>query len=235
MASTENSRSTNSSAVSQTSTARYGHETWVDFAPRVHQLCRLLWPSEFGDFKVEKLKGGSFNRIIGVETPSSERFILRIPRFQFAQQKREMAILRYVRQHTSIPTAQTVFFDSTEKNPLEEPYVVHTRIPGQDLHVFYRTLSHEHKLATAEQWGQLLLSQLAVRNDFAGIVDSINDDTYGFRPIEVHPESDIEDVRLLSKQSILDFFVLQFNRWNDADRRAYPVSTPQRNPFKSLS
>ncbi|KAG7009944.1 hypothetical protein G7Y79_00001g002160 [Physcia stellaris] len=201
------SKSTSSSVVSQTSTDLYGHETWEDFAPRIHQLCRQLWPSESGDFNVEKLRGGSFNRIFGVQTPASDRLILRVPRYEFAQQEREMAILHYVRQHTSIPMAHIVFFDLTHINPLNEP--------------------HEHKLSVAEQWGQLLLSQLTVRNDFAGILDTITSDNenphvYGFCPFEVDPEPEKEDHRLLSKQSILDIFVLQFERWNAADKRAYP-------------
>ena len=185
------------------------------------------------------MKGGSFNRIFGVQTPASHQLILRVPRYEFAQQERELAILHYVRQHTSIPTAQIVFFDSTHINPLNEPYVVHTRLPGQDLHAIYRGLSHEHKLSVAEQWGELLLSQLTVRNDFAGIVDTITSDNgnshiYGFCPFEVNPDPEKEDRRLLSKQSILDIFVLQFERWNAADKRAFPVSTPQSHPFRLL-
>lgn len=237
MISSASSKSTSSSVVSQTSTDLYGHETWEDFAPGVHQLCRQLWPSKSGDFDVEKLKGGSYNRIFGIQTPASDQLTLRVPRYEFAQQKREMAILHYVRQHTSIPTAEIVFFDSTPMNPLNEPYVVHTRIPGQDLHAIYRGLSHGHKLSVAEQWGQLLLSQLNVRNDFAGIVDTFtcdseNANVYGFGPFEVNPDPEKEDLRLLSKQSILDIFVLQFERWNAADKRAFPVSTTQSRPFE---
>ena len=239
MASAETSKSTSSSVVSQTSTDLYGHETWEEFAPRVHRLCRQLWPSESDEFDVEKMKGGGYTRTFGIQTPPTDRFILRVPRYEFAQQEREMTILRYVRQHTSIPTAQIVFFDSTTTNPLEEPYVVHTRIPGQDLHAVYRTLNHEHKSAIAEQLGQILLSQLAVRNDFAGIVDTITDDNqdvriYGFRPFEVNPDPENEDVRLLSKQSILDILILQFERWIAADKRAFPVSRTQKPSLRDL-
>ena len=186
------------------------------------------------------MKGGSCNRIFGIQTPFSDRFILRIPRYDFSQQKCEMTILRYVKQHTSIPTAQIIFYDSTPKNPLNEPYVIHTRT-GQDLHANYLTLSHEQKLTIAEQWGQILLSQLTVRNDFAGIVATIADDDntqiYVFHPFDVNlePDSEKTDTRLLSKQSILDIFILQFDRWIAADKRVFPVSTPQSRLFKSLS
>ncbi|KAL8845685.1 MAG: hypothetical protein Q9221_009160 [Calogaya cf. arnoldii] len=227
------------SNVSETSTLVYGHETWSDFVPRVHQLCRQLWPSasEDEEFVVEKLRGGSYNRIIGIKTPPSTgeaegSYILRIPRFEFAQQAREMAIVRYVRQHTSIPTAEIIFYDSTAENSLKDPYVVHSRIPGQDLQDIYRTLDHQHKLAIAEQWGQMLLSEFAVQIEFPGVVDATTDSTgayvYTFRPFDVNPEPEEvpQDVRLLAKQTILDMFVLQFERWHAADNRAYPTDFP---------
>ena len=241
MPSSESNKSvaSTSSFVSETTTVVYDHETWDDFAPRVHQLCRQLWPSasKDEDFIVEKLKGGSYNRIIGIETPPSisdahGRYILRIPRFDNAQQERELAIVRYVRQHTSIPTAEIIFSDATSENPLKEPYVIQTRIPGKDLYATFLSLSHEHKLAVAEQWGQTLLSEMAVKNDFAGVVDATIDDNgthvYGFRPFAVDPEPDdiTQDVRLRSKQSILDMFTIQFERWDAADKRLYPDDFP---------
>ena len=241
MPSSESNKSvaSTSSVASETTTVEYGHETWEDFVPRVHQLCRQLWPtaSQDEDFIVEKMKGGSYNRIIGIETPPSTsdahgRYILRIPRFDKAQQERELAILRYVRQHTSIPAAEIIFSDATPDNPLNGPYVVQTRIPGQNLYATYLSLSHEHKLAVAEQWGQTLLSEMAVKNDFAGVVDATMDDKgthiYGFRPFAVDPEPDeiTQDVRLLSKLSIVDMFTIQFERWDAADKRLYPDDFP---------
>ena len=241
MPSSESNKSvaSTSSIASETTTVVYGHETWEDFVPRVHQLCRQLWPSasEDEEFIIEKLRGGGYNRIIGIETPPSTsdshgRYILRIPRFVAAQQERELAIVRYVRHHTSIPTAEIIFFDSTPENPLNEPYAVQTRIPGRDLQQAYPKLSHEQKLAVAEQWGRMLLSELTIKNDFAGVVDATTNETgtnvYGFRPFEVNPQSDedTQDVRLLSKQSILDMLTIQFERWDAADRRAYPDDNP---------
>lgn len=241
MPSSESNKSvaSTSSFASETTTVVYDHETWGDFAPRVHQLCRQLWPaaSEDEEFTLEKLKGGSYNRIIGIETPPSTgdahgRYILRIPRFETAQQERELAIVRYVRQHTSIPTAEIIFSDSTPENPLNDPYVIQTRIPGENLHATYLSLSHEHKLAVAEQWGRTVLSEMAVKNHFAGVVDAKIDENgahiYGFRPFAVDPEleDNTQDLRLLSKQSILDIFTLQFERWDAADKRLYPDDFP---------
>ncbi|KAL8667766.1 MAG: hypothetical protein Q9168_007188 [Polycauliona sp. 1 TL-2023] len=213
------------SNVSYTSSVEWNHDTWSVYVHRVHQLCRQLWPSasEDEEFIVEKLQGGSYNRIIGIDTPPSTgaahgSYILRIPRFEFAQQAREMAIIRYVRQHSSIPTAEIIFSDATSENPLEEPYVVHSRIPGRTLQAAYPTLNHDQKRAIARQWGQLLLSQRAVQNSTHGIINgTTNEDgttVYAIQPYDVNgePEIDPPDACLFPAQSVLDMFVMQFER-----------------------
>ncbi|KAL8837456.1 MAG: hypothetical protein Q9176_005644 [Flavoplaca citrina] len=211
------------SAVSETSTLVYDHETWVDFVPHVHELCRQLWPSasEDEEFIVEKLRGGSYNRIIGIKTPPSTgeahgSYVLRIPRYEFAQQAREMAIMRYVRQHTSIPTADIIFYDSTSENPIKEPYVVHSRIPGQSLQDLYPTLNHRQKRAVAKQWGQLLLSQRSLQNSSPGVVRAnIDEDgktVFAIFPYDVNGKPDPAAIGPSPAQSVLEMFATQFER-----------------------
>ncbi|KAL8640409.1 MAG: hypothetical protein Q9226_008751 [Calogaya cf. arnoldii] len=231
------------SDVSETSTLVYDHETWSDFVPRVHQLCRQLWPSasEDEEFVVEKLKGGSYNRIIGIETPSSTgaahgSYILRIPRYEFAQQAREIAILRYVRQQTSIPTTEVIFFDPTTENPLNEPYMVQTRILGQSLQDVYPTLNHEQKRAIAKQWGQILLSQRTVKNSSLGVVHATTNEDgtieFAINPYDVHSavDPDPADVGLSPAQSVLEMFVTQFERWEAAHIRSSRAPPPAYKP-----
>ncbi|KAL8801336.1 MAG: hypothetical protein Q9182_004543 [Xanthomendoza sp. 2 TL-2023] len=226
------SHSSCTSCASDTSALEYDHESYKEFAPRIHQLCRQLWPSasEDEEFEVERLKGGSYNRVFGIKTPPSTgeaegRYILRIPRFQIAQQRREIAILRYVQKHTSIPVADVIFSDSTTQNPLNEPYVVQTRIAGQDLEQAYQTLDHEQKRAIAKQWGQILLEQRTVKTEFSGVVDASTNEG-GTQSYTVHaydvfsdPEADPVEIDLVPKQSILDMFVTQCARWDAAEIR----------------
>ncbi|KAL8676516.1 MAG: hypothetical protein Q9224_007279, partial [Gallowayella concinna] len=199
-----------------------------------------LWPaaSEDEDFEVERLKGGSYNRIIGIKTPPSTgesegRYILRIPRFEIAQQQREIAILRYVQKHTSIPVAEVIFSDSTTQNPLNEQYVIQTRIAGQSLQIAYPTLDHEQKRAIAKQWGQILLAQRTVKSDFSGVVDAnTNEDgsqTYTIHPYDVFsdPKIDPVEIGLVPKQSILDMFVTQCARWDAAELRTSLTDDPE--------
>ncbi|KAL8948072.1 MAG: hypothetical protein Q9222_005713 [Ikaeria aurantiellina] len=179
------------------------------------------------------MKGGSFNRIIGIEpvrevNEEAARYVLRIPRFEDAQQQRETAIIRYVQKNTSIPTTTIAFSDATADNPLKDPYVIHTRIPGQRLHDVYTGLSYEQKLSVIEQWALLLQALLAVRNDFAGTVDATtsSDGAYIFsiNPFDVdpEPESERQEYRSIRTETTLDMLVKQFKRWDAADVRRYP-------------
>ncbi|RSL71881.1 hypothetical protein CEP54_001188 [Fusarium duplospermum] len=55
-------------SVSPTSTAEYeDHEPFETFKDKVPKLCHLLWPSyDPEDFRIERMKGGFSNRVIGI-------------------------------------------------------------------------------------------------------------------------------------------------------------------------
>lgn len=50
-----------------------------------------------------------------------------------AKPEREVGILRYVAQHTSIPVAKIRTSDFTSDSALKSPYVIQYQIPGNDL------------------------------------------------------------------------------------------------------
>lgn len=52
--------------VSETSTVEYNQECFVEFQHKVLALCEQLWPDENSAIKVERLRGGSYNRIVGI-------------------------------------------------------------------------------------------------------------------------------------------------------------------------
>lgn len=88
-------------------------------------------------FHVERLLGGSFNRIIGItvtepKLQDANRYILRMPRFESARPDREVAVIEYVHRYSTIPVAKIIATDFTKNNPLKHPYVVQNRIPGFD-------------------------------------------------------------------------------------------------------
>lgn len=56
---------------------------------------------------VERLKGGGYNRIIGLATQTKRKpetrvkYILRIPRFRYCRLEDDVAALRFVNEHTN--------------------------------------------------------------------------------------------------------------------------------------
>ena len=203
--STDRSRST----VSQTSTEEYCQIPFEDFSWQVKQLCEQLWrtqtytgyidgsagevdsqntenaePSGFNEFILEKMKGGGFNRVIGIDVKDSrnrmadiDRFVLRIPRFYNARLDRDVTALHFVRKYTSIPVPEAVMYDFTKANPLESPYIVQTRIQGHDLQAnpgpnYYPKLTHNQKCTVAKEVGRILQEIQSVEHSSPGLIEA---------------------------------------------------------------
>ncbi|MCJ1454387.1 hypothetical protein MMC28_004740 [Mycoblastus sanguinarius] len=249
------------SSDSTTSTIVYSHESFDQYSLRVKDLCHALWPSSLGksrltrllgnrimgvirdkmfrrsptDFQIERLRGGSFNRIIGITIThqnrnDATRLILRVPRFVTAHPDREVAILNLVRQHETIPVAQVEASDFTKGNPLERPYVIQKRIAGHDLQSraqHFLSLSHEQQCAVAKDFGRILRSIQDIESLAPGRIDipaiSDRDKIYTLRPFEVpqgslpNEEEKLDDASYASTvpeyKDTLNFLVSQFDRW----------------------
>lgn len=155
------------SSHSGTSNFMYEQESWDVYRGRVEKLCDTLWPSpnSIGHrcskslqrsklFRtlvrstqaplIERLKGGSYNRITGITLPSSygqesQELILRTPREENeeARPDRDVALLDDVRQRTTIPVPAIAASDSKDQNPLKSPYVLQHRISGSSLNMLW--------------------------------------------------------------------------------------------------
>lgn len=188
-------------------------------------------------FHVERLSGGSFNRIIGITVTKSKsqdaiRYILRVPRFESAHPDREVAILEYVRQHSAISVARIVAMDFTKNNPLKHPYVVQTRISGFELQSKkqnFTQLTHAQQCAFATQFGRVLHQIQEMCHFTPGQVEastkphSIRE--YHVRAFDVDADPfgenpDLDDISLATEapnySSTLEFFLSQFERWKAA-------------------
>ena len=70
---------------------------WVKKALRKKEAADI---SVLNGFEIERLKGGSFNRIIGItihpKSDRQEQLVLRVPRFTTAPPDREIAILQFI-------------------------------------------------------------------------------------------------------------------------------------------
>ena len=111
----------------QSSTVEYSQESFETYQHKVSQLCHDIGYGE--PSKIERMKGGSFNRIIGLEfaTPEVTKYVLRIPRngteFDVAEDiKDQVATLSYVSQFLPVPSIAA--FDPTQNNALASAYVL---------------------------------------------------------------------------------------------------------------
>ena len=204
-------------------------------AVRVKKLRRFLSPSSEKEFVIERLDGGTYNRVTGISVKDtgvddSKHLILRAPRPEMAAYgyiEREVAILRYVRQNTTLPVADIIRFDVTAKNPLESGYVVQSRLPGVSLRTMWDDFTHDHRCKIAEEIGKIVLALQAVRNSTPGIIEASGDDgaqSYIVRPFDVKsaydgdwkskiPDFKPNEATATSQQDPLQWFGTQFGRW----------------------
>ncbi|CAF9936692.1 hypothetical protein IMSHALPRED_010864 [Imshaugia aleurites] len=205
-------------------------------AVRIKKFRRLLSPSPEKEFIVERLAGGTYNRIAGIEVKGAgindpKRFVLRVPRPEmafFGHIEREAAIVRYVRQNTTLPVADVISFDATANNPLESGYVVQSRLPGVSLHSIWDELTHEQRCTAAQEIGKVILALQAVKNPIPGIIEaSVADDgsqKFSVRPFDLKGPYDADWKTKISNhnsdeeigtttQTPLDWFGNQFGRW----------------------
>ncbi|KAL9602451.1 MAG: hypothetical protein Q9219_001876 [cf. Caloplaca sp. 3 TL-2023] len=224
----------------------YAHEPFDQYTSKVEELCRKLWPSATEAFTIERLQGGSFNRIIGITTPASTSndqgsYILRIPRWDQGQQARELAILRFVREHTSIPVANVVRSDSSDDNPLGSSYVIQNRLAGTNLFYTFRSLTFAQQACIARDFGRVLVSQQAVKNEKPGIVEAcISDkgtysyDVYPF-PVDPEPNKLLADDIYFEAPTVRDMFINMFQRQIASIQQHFPSATTKVDFFRQLA
>ena len=251
---------------SDTSTLRYDQEPYHLFKTRVEKLCQVLWPPKESIWQswasskmarligankllglfipsqqvplIERLRGGDYNRIIGITLPlpkAGERnLILRVPRWDRGQTERLVATLEYLRQNSSIPTANVVAKDFGEQNPLGSPYIVQDRLPGSDLEILWNDLNHSQRCTVASELGAVVRKLLALESPVAGYIKTVEEGNRSTVPPIVvpfdlrsvdgdvfdEPEQRNEKATTASPrggQSTLDFFRCQIGRWRAVD------------------
>ena len=201
------------------------------------------------EFTVERMTGGTFNRVIGITVidPNADRpeqLILRVPRIAWmSRPDRDVATLRYVRQHSSIPVADVKAFDFNSDNPLKDPYVIQSRIPGIDFRTAMQTdLSQEQWCAIAREIGRIVLQLQEMSNPVPGFIEEVTNQNgvqaFTVKPFDIKPPFekdwtlkqasplfDADNSRALEyyEKSTLDFFLAQFGRWRAEELRINPT------------
>lgn len=191
------SSSSSSDAQSESSSIVYGHESFAQFQAKVLAFARsCIWlpSSDEDNIIVERLRGGTYNRVIGLtftssqvkeQTPPTEetsseiaaKYILRIPRFEATQVGDDVAALLFVKrlpeiellpETPEIPVPEVIAFDETENNCLESCFMVQSRLHGQRLVDVYPQLGHEKQRRVAQELGHAYRRMLSVSSTQAG-------------------------------------------------------------------
>ena len=211
---------------------------------RAVKFLHILVPSR-QTLVIERLHGGDYNRIIGITLPPSDadtgyQLILRVPREKdLAHPSRDVAILNYVRQHSSIPVAKVVGHDFSCNNPLESPYVLQHRIPGEDLEKLWPSLTHAQRRTVATEIGRVTRQLLSIESLETGTLEAAaeNAGSSTVVPFELKnalgeiidepiTSASLHENSLHRRYFTLDFFNVQFNRWRavDLERHAGEIS-----------
>ncbi len=224
--------------VSDSSTLVYSHEPYETFQSQVLQLCHDLWPTLYQKYTIERLKGGSYNRIIGINVFGTDpinpaRLILRVPRFPDERVDRELATLHFVRQKTKFPVPEVIAFDLTSNNALGKHYMIQNRLPGASLRLVYPDLNNRQKCSVAAQWGRLLLDLHSHSSPVAGLIEnsteSIQDQDFKVVQFDVGdvfnpaPKINCRSADVPGSETTLGMLEIQFNRWI-ADARSLDAS-----------
>ena len=259
-----------SSTHSDTSTLGYADvESFAEFKPGVEKLCEALWPPSkslsrriakhlraskfFRSFVpslqtplIERLKGGDYNRITSITLPPSyasatPKLILRNSRWPGqGRPDRDIAILDFVRQRTSIPVPKVVAWDFSSDNALGKPYVIQQRVPGSDLNSIWRTISHVQRCTIACEMGSMVKSLLFLESPIPGLIDAPSTETVVAHDLKIIPfdlRDNGEDLigtsapetssDMRAPQTTSEFFKTTFRKW-----QAHALSEPFENPIR---
>ena len=165
--------------VSTTSTVEHYQEPFDSFRFKVTQLaCSAIWPAaKEEEIKVERMRGGSYNRITGITfIPNSNpshaiKRILRNPRFESIegpQVLNDVAILNFICRHTTIPVPQVHQWDDKHDNAIGGQFMIQDYMEGVWFIQLWGTLNHKQKCKAAQELGDLYRQMLSFRFPRAG-------------------------------------------------------------------
>ncbi|KAF2093465.1 hypothetical protein NA57DRAFT_81392 [Rhizodiscina lignyota] len=219
-----------------TSTVVYGQEPYATYEGKVLKLCHTLWPDIPADHvKAERLKGGGYNRIIGISqqstsTGETEDLIFRIARFDYFDMETDIATIGLVMRSTSIPVPDIISHDPSVDNILGAPYSIQRRLPGRNLDDAWPTLSHKQRILVTEQVCQILTELQSKPYPCSGKLDPAsvmgnNSALISFMKLHAG-ESDGPREILPSEpdQKYSEFLTMQFKRWKNTDILLCPTN-----------
>lgn len=101
---------------------------------KARTLCQSIG---LGEPVIERMQGGSWNRVAKLTLKSGDQYVLRVPRFLHGHPKTaqnvkdQIAINSYVATHLPVP--DILAYDTTVDNAIESPYIIQKFATGQCL------------------------------------------------------------------------------------------------------
>lgn len=152
-----------------------GQEPFESFQIKVRTLAQKIYPAaEVVD--VERMKGGGWNRIIGITLSCGERYVLRCPRGRgpCPEVADQVAVLRYIKHHTSIPVPTPTLFDATEDNALGWPFMIQVRLESTSLYDFMGDLAPGELHSIAQELVRVMSQMCTTSFKSAGVIRAQN-------------------------------------------------------------
>ena len=229
---------------------------------RAKKLGRFLSPgSPPKAFDIERMLGGTFNRIVGIKMIGSEGedpipLILRVSRLPWdARPDREVATLEYLRRHTNLPVPYVKAFDFTEDNPLKSPYIVQNRIAGVSLQNACPGMSHKQWCTLAKEIAGMIIDLRKLSNPTSGLIESTTKDDvvqhFSVCPFDIRKPFDREWKKRQANSMTFEadnayalrwyekdtfhFFATQFGRWMAEELQCNPITIMYKNQMQQLT
>ncbi|KAF2874693.1 hypothetical protein BDV95DRAFT_603493 [Massariosphaeria phaeospora] len=239
------------SAASKTSTLLYSQEPFETFQGKVSGLCL----TKFGPktFSIERIKGGSYNRIIGItiRSPRPKKWSWLWARTFLAQILRayNLATIRFALTHLSHALPAVFAADITAENLLGAPYQIQQRLPGQNFGDIFETLKPAQKQCVVRLLVGILTDIRDVTSTAAGVISSPNIE-YGessastvsidkFRVGYRNPPRIAKFIKpetwSASPETTLEFLLEQCNRWKEFEQTNWEFAMPLWSKFKKIA
>ncbi|OAL02785.1 hypothetical protein IQ06DRAFT_345774 [Phaeosphaeriaceae sp. SRC1lsM3a] len=180
-------------------------EPFSSYKARVIALSKDLFPGRATqDIDVERMKGGAYNRVIGItlsetghglpwystarlrklfsacvrgksgQEAKAKHYVLRIPRRSVHDLSYQSVTLPYLKDKLPYPTPKCVAYNSGANNPLDEAYMLQERLPGMPLNDLWPNLNHEQRKSAARCVAEVVRDLCKVKNICAGVISLRN-------------------------------------------------------------
>jgi aminoglycoside phosphotransferase (APT) family kinase protein len=194
-----------SSEISETSTIEYSQEPFSTFQEKVTKLIIGLFPGHTkNDIAVERMKGGGFNRIVGVavsqpisklpqyamsnirialatcvlgkpqRNSKAKKYILRIPRDEVHDLHYQYITLTYLARKLPYPVPHPIITDSGTTNALGCAYILQNRLPGQALSFLWPSLTLEQRKSAVHCIATLTRDLRTIKHQCPGVISIRN-------------------------------------------------------------